>query len=70
MSHRTLVEAVSLAMAAEEGNRESQERALRNNYDYAGYSALAEAAVREVERLGRLAGPAAPNTATGAAVAP
>lgn len=67
---RGLVEAVSRAMAASEGNRYQQDRAILNNHDALGYTALAEAAVAELERLGRLAGPAATDATTGAVSEP
>lgn len=70
MTPGTLAEHVALAMAAAEGNREAQERAIGNNWDALGYGALAKAAVAELERLGVLAGAAATNAATGAAEEP
>lgn len=46
------VEIVALAMARAEGNEDAQRRATSHNYDALGYTALAKAAVDEMQRLG------------------
>lgn len=43
-----LVERVALAMARSEGNEDAQRRAVSNNFDALGYTALARVALDEM----------------------
>lgn len=63
------IDLVSLAMARTEGNEDAQQRAILNNFDALGYTALAKAAVDELQRLGLLRQTSTASAASEAATA-